>query len=206
MNSRWCLPLFSVALLVGLSLLFTQLTLAHCDTMDGPVVSAARKALETGNVNYVLIWVGAKDEAVIKSAFEKTLAVRRLSEEAKNLADMYFFETLVRLHRAGEGVAYTGLKPAGTPVDPGIAAADKALQGGGSDQLAKDLSEKLSEGIRKQLEEVVAAKAFDPDDVASGRRYVAAYVRFIHYIERLEGTISEPAKGHLHEAGESEID
>jgi hypothetical protein len=39
---------------------------AHCDGLDGPVVPAARKALETGDVNLVLIWVQKSDEAEIK--------------------------------------------------------------------------------------------------------------------------------------------
>ena len=30
---------------------------AHCDGLDGPVVQAAQQALETGNVNLVLVWV-----------------------------------------------------------------------------------------------------------------------------------------------------
>jgi len=34
---------------------------AHCDTLDGPVVLAARKALETGKVNPVLAWVPAAE-------------------------------------------------------------------------------------------------------------------------------------------------
>ncbi len=84
-----------------------------CDGMEGPVVKAAPKALEAGNVNLVLIWVQEKDEGEARSAFEKTLAVRKLGLEAKALADMYFFETVVRIHRAGEGAPYTGLKPAG---------------------------------------------------------------------------------------------
>lgn len=85
-------------------LLFTPSgVLAHCDGMDGPVVKAAKKALESGNLNLVLIWVQERDEATIREAFQKTLAVRKLSNEAKELADMYFFETLVRIHRAGEG-------------------------------------------------------------------------------------------------------
>lgn len=40
----------------------------------------------------VLIWVQKKDEAEIKMAFEKTMAMRRLSPEAREFADMYFFE------------------------------------------------------------------------------------------------------------------
>ena len=77
------------------------------------MIKAAQKALEMGNGNLVLIWVQQQDEAEIKEAFQKTLAVRQLSPEAKELADRYFFETLVRVHRAGEGAPYTGLNQPG---------------------------------------------------------------------------------------------
>jgi hypothetical protein len=65
---------FSVLFTIGV--LLPNLVFAHCDGMDGPVVKAAQKALETGNVNLVLIWVQKKDEDEIKKAFQKTLAVR----------------------------------------------------------------------------------------------------------------------------------
>src|SRR5687768_12252404 len=67
---------------------------AHCDTLDGPVVSAARKGLESGNVNLVLVWVQKKDEAEIRNAFQKARSVRKTGGDAKELADTYFFETL----------------------------------------------------------------------------------------------------------------
>src|SRR5512147_2580967 len=76
---------------------------AHCDGMDGPVVKAAQKALAAGNVNLALIWVQPGDEGEVRKVFQRTLAVRRLNPEARELADTYFFETLVRLHRSGEG-------------------------------------------------------------------------------------------------------
>lgn len=85
----------------------------HCDTMDGPVVKAATEALEKGNVNFILSWVPKKAEVELRKAFEKTLLARKLGKEAKELADYWFFETAVRLHREGEGASYTGLKPAG---------------------------------------------------------------------------------------------
>src|SRR5512141_745701 len=128
-------------ILLALSLFPKGMLCAHCDTMNGPVVKAAQKALEAGDVNLVLVWVQKKDETQIKEAFQKTLAVRKLSPDAKKLADMYFFETLVRIHRAGEGVAYTGLKPADTQFDPGIEAADKALEIGSDEELLKQLTE-----------------------------------------------------------------
>ncbi len=194
------------ACLVGsfLFLLVPSRLNAHCDTMNGPVVTAAKQALETGNVNHVLIWVQKKDEADIRSAFQKTLAVRKLSPEARNLADMYFFETLVRIHRAGEGVPYTGLKPAETEVEPGIAAADKSLETGSPEALLKHLNEAVHEGIRHQFDAAVQKRAFKADDVEAGREYVKAYVTFIHYVERLYQAASEPAAGHFHEAQEPE--
>ena len=114
-------PIFSLAgagIVCTTMLLSTTSALAHCDGMDGPVVRAAQKALEAGDVNLVLIWVQKKDEQTIKDAFQKTLEVRKLDPKARELADMYFFETLVRIHRAGEGESYTGIKPAGQDLGP----------------------------------------------------------------------------------------
>ena len=98
--------------------MFSAPVYAHCDGMDGPVVKAAQAALAKGDVNLVLIWVRKNDETEIRQAFERTVNVRKLSPEAKELADTYFFETLVRIHRAGEGAPYTGLKPAGRDLGP----------------------------------------------------------------------------------------
>jgi hypothetical protein len=189
----------------SLFLFFAPSTLnAHCDTMNGPVITAAKKALETGNVNLVIIWVRKQDEAQIRAAFEETLAVRRLNAEAKDLADMYFFETLVRVHRAGEGVPYTGLKPAETVVDLGIAAADKSLETGSPESLLKHLNEAVHAGIHQQFELAVQKKDFKSDDVEAGRAYVKTYVEFIHYVERLYEAASKPAEGHFHELEQPE--
>jgi len=193
---RWSI----LCVLACLTVLFVpSLVNAHCDTMNGPVVAAAKKALETGNVNFVLIWVKKNDEAEIKMAFEKTLAVRKLGSEAKKLADKYFFETLVRIHRAGEGVPYTGLKPAETVVDPGIAAADRSLETGSTEQLLKHLNEEVRNGIHQKFEQAMTKKKFNTDNVEAGREYVEAYVQFIHYVERLFQAASKPAAGHFHD-------
>lgn len=43
------------AMLLLASFIFTDISSAHCDSMEGPVVKAAKKSLETGNINYVLV-------------------------------------------------------------------------------------------------------------------------------------------------------
>jgi hypothetical protein len=157
---------------------------AHCDTVDGPVVSDARQALEMGNVSLVLIWVQKRDEAEIREAFQKTSVVRKAGSDARELADHYFFETLVRVHRAGEGAPYTGLKPAGKP-EPAVAAADKAMQSGKLEGVVKLVSDRMHNGLERHFRELMAKKKYNPNDVSAGRAFASAYVEYVHYVERL---------------------
>ncbi len=189
------------AILCALSLLGANNLFAHCDGMDGPVITAAKQALEAGDVNTVLLWVPKKDEAEIRNAFQKTLAVRKLNPEAKELADMYFFETLVRIHRAGEGEPYTGIKPAGRDLGPAIPAADKAIAEGKLEPLYKILTNKIHDGLHEKYQEVMKKKDFKKDDVAAGREFVEAYVPFLHYVEALyEAAAKGGSHGHSQEA------
>jgi hypothetical protein len=171
-------------------------TLAHCDGLDGPVVQAAQKAIANGDLNLVLIWVQKSDEAQIKKSFEETLAVRKLSPEARQLADMHFFETLVRLHRAGEGAAFTGLKPAGRDLGPAIPAADKALRDGNAEPLVKLLTTTIQDRVRDHFNETLSKQKFAKDDLDAGRAFVQAYVEYIHCIEALYETATHPTHGH----------
>ena len=184
------------AIAVGILLLFSQNPAnAHCDTLDGPVVNTARVALDAGDVTLILKWVKADQEVEIKEAFDRTLAVRKLGPEAKELADHYFFETLVRVHRAGEGAPYTGLKPAGE-VEPPIAAADKALENGSVDELIGRVQHEVEAGIRERFERVIETGKHKDESVEAGREYVEAYVIFAHYIEGLHNAIGGGAEHH----------
>lgn len=188
---------------LGLLVLMPSRTLGHCDGMDGPVVKAAQNALETGNVNLVLIWVQKTNEAEVRTAFEQTMTVRKLSPEARVLADRYFFETVVRLHRAGEGAPYTGLKPAGRDLGPAIPAADKALETGAVEPLLKLLSDSVQGGASEHFKHALERKNFDKNNVEAGRVYVKAYVEFVHYIEHLYEAAKNPVHGHYPEAGQA---
>jgi hypothetical protein len=180
---------------------FSALTArAHCDGLDGPVVKAAQKALASGNVNLVLIWVQKADETELRRAFEKTSAVRKLNPQARDLADMYFFETLVRIHRAGEGAPYSGLKPAGRDLGPAIPAGDKALETGDIAPVVKLISDGAEHGLHQQFNEAVAKKNYAPNNVEAGRAFVKAYVEYIHYVEGLHAATLSQAHGHFAEA------
>ena len=187
------------ALTLGLTFFAPGNVLAHCDSLDGPVVKAAQRALETRNLSEVLIWVQADDEQEIRATFEQALVVRALSPKGRELADRY--ETVVRVHRAGEGASYTGLKPTGRDLGPAIPAADKALDEGSLSPVITLLTKGVEDGLRRQFKEVIKARHFKPGDVIAGREYVRTYVEFIHYVERLYEAIVTPAHGHVAESG-----
>jgi len=172
---------------------------AHCDTMDGPVVKAAKIALEEGEVTSVLRWVKNKYEDEVRSVFKKTLEVRTKGKDARELADMYFFETLVRLHRAGEGEPFTGLKPAGTPIEPIVLAADKALETGSSKELTELLVSATEKEMNIRFKHAVEAKKDIEKNVDAGREFVKTYVEFVHYAEQLYESIHKTENEQTHE-------
>lgn len=183
--------LVALALTVGI---YSQAS-AHCDTLDGPVVQDARKALSAGDVTPVLKWVQAKDEKTVKAAFKTALATQ--GKPQQQAAEHKFFSSLVRIHRAGEGAPFTGLKPAGS-VAPVIAQADKSLQDGAPEPLISMVNEAIGKGIQERYDKVAEAYKHKDESLQKGREFVAAYVEYTHYVERLQ----LDAEGHAAHHGE----
>lgn len=174
-------------LCLGILLALPLSVRAHCDTLDGPVVVDARQALEKGDATPVLKWVKKADEPEVREALQKALKVRDKGPDAKDLAETFFFETVVRLHRASEGAPYTGLKPAGTDPGPVVREGDKSLETGSADHMVKHLAHLVSDGIRRRFDLTLEKKKHADENVEAGRAFVSAYVDFIHYVERLDG-------------------
>lgn len=189
---------FAVVLLASLALTaaVTNLVMAHCDSMDGPVVKDAQRAIAEGNVEPVLKWVRAEDEDEIRTAFDLTMAVRGESESAQKVADQYFFDTLVRIHRASEGEGFIGIKPAGS-TDPAIVATDRALAEGNIDELADKYADAVRDAIRRRFADAHQKRQVAENSVAQGREYVEAYVELTHFVEHIDHLLSHGAS-HQH--------
>jgi hypothetical protein len=86
----------------------------------------------------------------------------------------HWFASTVRAREA-----LTGLKPAGS-VEPGIEAADKALDKGSGAALATELAQSVSEGVRRRFDATFAHKKHAGDSVDAGHKYVEAYVDYVH--------------------------
>ncbi len=157
----------------------------HCDTRDGPVVKAAMKALETGNLNYVLIWIPKESEKELKGIFEKTLRARKAGKDALEVADDWFFENTIRLHRAGEGAAYTGMKPAGLSEGPVVPRAEKAIETEDAKESIGFILKTVEDDLTHRFHHVMAKKKYDVNDVAAGREYIEAFIGWVVYSHHL---------------------
>ncbi len=167
----------------------------HCDSLDGPVVTAARHALEAGDVDVVLPFVPESGEDEVREMFTAVLPVRGLGEAAGDVADRLFFETVVRIHRAGEGAPFTGLKPAGLDVGPVIPLAERAVTTGSSKRVADYLAGVLRDQLKQRLDEVNRLAATRAESVAHARDWVEAVLGFEVYSHHLLDALNAPTHG-----------
>lgn len=161
----------------------------HCDSLDGPVVTAARQALDVGDVNLVLPFVHSDGEDEVRAMFDKVKPVRGLSPQARETADLLFFETVVRVHRAGEGAPFTGLKPAGLSVGPVIPLAERAVKGDATEELAEFLTRTLREELDHRLDRVHDLARHRKRSVEDARRYVEAMLGLEVYSHHVYQTL-----------------
>ncbi|HEX6057065.1 MAG TPA: DUF6448 family protein, partial [Intrasporangium sp.] len=188
-----------------LALMLTMLALqapsasAHCDSREGPVVTAAKQALEKGDVKLVLPYVKADQEAELTVAFNQTVAIRKRGAEVQKVADEYFLETTVRLHRVGEGAAYTGIKDHAEE-SPALTAAETSLRDGSPDEVTTVLDTALRAKVADRFQGVLDARAAEKANptVETSRERVEAELMFEKYILDISGAIDAAA---THEGG-----
>ncbi|MFI6881340.1 DUF6448 family protein [Streptosporangium canum] len=167
----------------------------HCDAMDGPVVKAAIRALDAGDAGLVLPYVHESGEKEVGESFDRAMRARALGPDARELADRYFFETVVRVHRAGEGAPYTGVKPAGLPQGPAIPLAEQAVESGSAEGVYAFLSRELKEELDSRLGNVTALAAHTDDSVPAAREYVEAMLDFEVFAHRVHTAMHAGSHG-----------
>jgi hypothetical protein len=174
---------------------------AHCDSVDGPVAKGIQKALETGNINLVLPYAPATAEAELKATFAEARNVRALANDARKLADRSFMETAIRLHRAGEGAGFTGLKPVGIDYGPMIAAAERSLESGDLQPVKSALLEEIDHVLGERLAHIrelrkVSSEPTNYAEVAAARDRISAELGFITFAEGLRQAVLEKTPAH----------
>ena len=168
---------------------------AHCDGMDGPVITEAKAALEKRDVTPLLKWVPQQEERELKNAFTKTLQERSASKGSPEAVDKQFFSTLVRIHRESEGAPFTGIKPAGQ-IKPIVAATDASLNEKNADRVVKHVLTQLEKSIRDKFIAASESKEHANDSVEKGRIFVSNYVKYVHFVEALSNMAENEPEHH----------
>jgi hypothetical protein len=186
---------FFAALFAVLAVIVSNPASAHCDSYDGPVITDARKALETNNPEPVLKWISEKQEDEVVSLFNNTVALKNGDREIYQVVEKYFFETLVRLHRETEDAPYTGLKPAGTTKQI-IQMTDKALEERNVDDFLAKFNSHIDKVVREKYQKVAELDKVKDNSKEQGRAFVIAYVDYTHTVEALHDVMEHGSDSH----------
>ena len=163
------------------------------DPHNGPVMRAAKMALETGNANYVLIWVSEKSENTLKNLLEKTYCERSSRKNLQNRAIDWYFETVNRFHLANKGALYTCLKPGGLDENPIVPKVERAIETGNFEKIIGVIPNTHAADVREHFHHVMDKRNYDLNNIAAGRAYVSAFFDFIGYVHNLSSVI--PGEG-----------
>ena len=145
----------------------------HCDAIDGPIVQAARRALDADDVELILPFVYEEGGAEVGEAFAKTVEARKAGGVSAEVADRWFFETAVRVHRAGEVAPYTGLKPAGLDQGRVIPVAERAIETGSPDELVSMLTDIVAHEAKERFDRVMALQPHARENLRHAREYTS---------------------------------
>jgi cell division inhibitor SulA len=127
----------------------------HHDAGNGPVMKAAKMALETGNANYVLIWVPEESENSLKNILEKTCCERSVRRNMQNRTIDWYFETVNRLHSANDGALYSCLKHGRRDEIPIVPMMERAIETGNLEKILGFIPNTLLADMRERFHHVM---------------------------------------------------
>ncbi|AFJ45539.1 DUF6448 family protein [Shimwellia blattae] len=169
--------------------------LAHCDSLDGPVITEARSALEKKDVTALLKWVPAGREGDVRAAFSRAQQNRGGDKATREAADQQLFATLVRIHRESEGAPFTGVQPAGH-IPAIVTMADSALKTDNVEAVVARVTAHVEQEIRARFASAQRSKQHAGDSVTRGREYVNDYIHYVHFVEEASNLGEAAAPGH----------
>jgi phosphotransacetylase len=155
------------------------------DPQNGPVMRAAKTALETGDANYIVIWVPEESENTLKNLLEKTCCTQSIKNNMQNRAIDWYFDTVNRLCFANRKMMSTVLKPEGSGENLIVSKAVKAIETGSVEEITDSISVAHEDKVKQRFRQVMNMKNFPVNNPADGRAYVAAFFEFIGYVQSL---------------------
>ena len=161
----------------------------HHDAVNAPDMKAAKMALETGNANYVLIWVPEESENKLKNLLEKTCCERSARKNMQNCAIDWYFDIVSRFYSANKGALYTCLKPGGLDESLIAVKVERAIETGNFEEIIGIIPDAHAADVRERFHHVMDKSNYDRNNIAAGRAYVSAFIDFLTYVHTIRTCI-----------------
>jgi len=170
----------------------------YYNSENGPVIIAAKKALETGNPNYVLIWVPEESENTLKNLLEKTFCERSTRKNIQNRGIDWYFESVNRLHFTCRWPHCPGMTSDGSDMKMIVSMVERAFETGNCEEICGVLPIAHTAEVKLRFHNVMNKRNYTVDDIAAGRAYVSAFIAFIAYLHNLSSVNPEESDHTLH--------
>ena len=159
------------------------------DVMQGPVVKAAKMSLETGNVNYVLIWLPEESENSIKNLLEKTCCKHSSKMNMQNQAYDWYFATVNRFFSASRSRDYLTVQFGGLSEKPLVLKVDKAIESGNFEEIRDIIPVSHEADAKQRFQHIMNMRNYPVNNIQSGRAYVSAFFDFARYVHNLSSSL-----------------
>jgi hypothetical protein len=152
---------------------------------NGPVIRAAKMAMETGNASYILIWLPKEAENTLKNLLERTYCENRTRKNTQNHSIDWYFKSVNRLHSRYGWPDYPGMKFKETDEETIALMVERAFESGNFEEINSIIPLNHSGDARERFHKVMMKRNYSVDDIAAGRVYVSAFIAFIVYLHNL---------------------
>jgi hypothetical protein len=152
---------------------------------DGPVISAAKRALETGNAHYILIWIPEESENTVKNLLEKAYCERYTQKNAYNHIVDWYFETINHLHSVHYGPYNLTISTKAPEEKTIIFLVERTCESGNFEEITTVIQDTPSGEMRQRFNDVMKKRNYGVENIAAGRVYVSAFTDFIAFVNNL---------------------
>jgi hypothetical protein len=162
---------------------------------SGLLMRAARRALETGNADHILIWVPAGSENTLKNLHEKACCEHTIRTGRKNPAADWYYRKACCFHASWCGphdLDSAAKTPEGKKI---ISLVEQACESGSLAEITMVMPATAREKLQQQFDDLRQKQTFSPEDICAGRRYVEALSGFTALVKELRaGTACQELK------------
>lgn len=155
------------------------------DSHNGPMMIAAKRALETGKAHHILIWIPEKSENTLKNLLEKVCCKRRIQADGHDRIVDWYFETISRFHSGYYGPHNLNISTK-TPEEKSIIfLVESACESGNFEEITTVIRDTPTGEMRQRFDDVMKKRNYCEENIAAGRVYVSVFTYFIAFVNNL---------------------